>query len=271
MKEILLMDFKNIIKSSKFKFVSIVIFIIPTIGFLMSCKFYYGLPIQFIRSALEENFLNGMVSRSIKLWFLLILPLLSIMVCSDIYSNQYNNAVYKSILTRCKKSTYILSKIIIVFTLTFSVIFISLIINQVLFLITFPIEGIDNARNLPSFDIGYLNYEKERFIDIIRIKNIGLYNLIYMAIYGLIGGLYSLTALSVSFFIKNAKIFIVALFIVYFGVYQIFITLGLEKFHINSYLDGDSVGNIIFIVWIFILLLIPSILSLIKYKSQNEI
>ncbi|MBD7912904.1 hypothetical protein [Clostridium cibarium] len=271
MKKLLHMDFKNIINSMNFRAISIIMISIPIICFLVNCKISYGLPIQFVRSSLEENFLNGTVSRHVKLWFILIFPLLSMMLCSDIYSIQYNNGIYKSIITRCSKKKYILSKIIVVFALTFSVIFISLFINQVLCIITFPLKGLDNAMALPAFDIGYFNYSDSRFLDLLRVQNTCLYNLVYMLIYSLVGALYAIIALSTSFFIKNSKVFIISIFIIYFGVYEFFITQGLEKFHLNSYLDGDSVGNGVFIAWIFVLVVIPFVFTAIKYKSKNEI
>ena len=271
MKEILSIDYKNVINSNKFKLMTLIIFIIPTIAFIMSCKFYYSLPINFVRSSLEENFIGGMVSRHIKMWFILILPILSMMICSDIYINQYNNGVYKSILTRTSKFNYIISKVIVVLTLTFLVIFFSLLFNQILFCIAFPLDGIDNARALPSFDIGYLNYSESRFLDIIRLKNRLLYNIIYFTIFGLVSSLYALVSLGISFFIKNAKISIILTFAVFFGIYIIFMTLGIQDYHINYYLDGDSKGNIFFIIWVGILSLEACILTYIKYKFSDEI
>ncbi|MBQ3422299.1 MAG: ABC transporter permease [Romboutsia sp.] len=271
MKELLLIDFKSVFKNNKFKLITLIIILVPSIAFLMACKFYYGLPPNFIRSATDENFLNGTVSRHIKLWFILILPLLSVMICSDIYSFNYNSGIFKNILTRTSKKNYVFSKIIVVFTVTFFIIFVSLLLNELLSILTFPAKGLDNPRKLPSFDIGYFNYDPKRFLDIIRIKNIYIYDLIYIIIFSFVGSLYALLSITISFFIKNSKIFILGSFIVYFCIYQIFLNFRLEKYHLNAYLDGDSVGNYVFILWI-IALLLPSIaLTIIHLKVNDEI
>lgn len=271
MKQILLLDYKTIINSKKFILISLIIFSIPTIGFLLSCRFYYSLPINFIRSSLEENFIGGMVCRHLKLMFILILPILSMMLCSDLYIQQYKNGTYKYILTKTSKFNYIISKIIVVFTLTFFVIFISLLINQILFCIAFPINGIDNARALPSFDIGYSNYSESSFLDLLRLKNRFIYNITFFAIFGMVAGLYALISLSISFFIKKPKISIILMFILLIGIYIMFMTLGIEEYHINYYLDGESKGNMFFYSWILAFLSIVFILSKFKLKFNDEI
>ena len=271
MKENLMIDYKNVLNSTKFKVISFIIFSIPIIGFLLSCKFYYGLPENFIRSSLEENFLFGMVCRHLKLWFILLLPILSMILCSDIYIEQYKNGVYKYILTKTSKTNYIISKIIVVFTITFSVVFVSLLISQVLFCITFPINGLDNARALPSFDIGYLNYSETNFLDLLRLKNRFLYNIAFYGIFALISALYSIISLSISFFIKKSKISIVFSFIIFLGIYIAFMTLGLQEYHLNYYLDGYNKGNIFFYEWLLFLVSISFILSILKLKFNDEI
>lgn len=271
MKEVLLLDFKSVFRNNKFKLIALIIFSIPVITFLFNCYRSMEIPIELVRSGAEQNFLTGMSSREIKLWFILILPLLSMLLCSDIYSIQYNNGTCDHIITRCGNTKYILSKIIVVFTVTFGVIFISLLTNQILTLIAFPAKALDSARNLPAFDIGYFNYHKSEFLDIIRVKNIYIYNVIYELIYALIGGAYSLSALGLSFFVKKSRIFILALFVVYFGIYQIFSSWGLDKYHINSYLDASGAGNYVFILWIIVLTVIPSLLTIIHLNNKNDI
>lgn len=271
MKEILMIDYKNIINSTKFKLISLIIFSIPAIGFLLTCKFYYGFPENLIRSSLEENFMFGMVCRHLKLWFILLLPMLSMILCSDIYIEQYRNGVYKYILTKTSKRNYIISKIIVVFTLTFGVMFISLIINQILFCVAFPIDALDNARALPSYDIGYYNYSQTGFLDLLRLKNRFLYNLFFIGLFSLVSGLYSLVSLSVSFFVKKSKLSIVLVFMVFLGIYISFMTLNIAQYHLNYYLDAFNKGSLFFYGWLLFLISISFTLTRIKLKFNDEI
>src|SRR3712207_9409367 len=61
-----------------------------------------------------------------------LMPLTCSLIYSDSYYTDIKNGIYKNIVTRTNRFNYVLSKIIITFTVSFLIIFIPLIIDQIL-------------------------------------------------------------------------------------------------------------------------------------------
>lgn len=269
MKNILLFDIKNCFNSKKFKIVSICILLIPIIGFSLNCKFYYGLDGIFIRSVHDQSFLNSLHMLSIKNWYIIIMPLLMLLLCSDMYSNEYNSGVYKNILTKVSRKKYFLSKIIVISLLTFGVVFFSLCFNYFLCYITYPLNSLDTPSALPEFAIKQ-EYRNYALFDMIRLQHKYVYDFIFILVFSIISVFYSLTGFVVSLFIKDPKISIIGTFVAFIVTSQVMSSILGDGYNINYYLQGYSKGIHIFILWIVFFISIIITGTIFKFKIYDE-
>lgn len=269
MKDILLFDLKNCFNNMKFKIVSIIILLIPIIGFILDCRFCYGLNGIFIRSYSDMSFLNSLHMVSIKNWYIIIMPLVMFLLCSDIYSIEYNSGVYKNILTKISRKKYFISKIIIVFSITFVIVLFSLCFNYFLSYITYPSVAFDKPSGLPAFAIDK-EFRSFGLFDMLRIQHRFIYDSIFILIFSLVAGLYSLLGLIVSFFIKDSKKAIIGTFALFTIFNQLILAIVGNGYSINDYLQGFTKGTYIFIIWIIIFIVIITIGALIKIRIHDE-
>lgn len=270
MKELLLFDLKNCFSNTKFKAVSILILLIPIIGFVINCNFYYGLDGMFIRSVHDQSFLNSLHMLSIKNWFIVIMPLLMLLLCSDIYSREYSSGVYKNIITKKSRSKYFFSKIIAISILTFTVVFFSLAFNYLLCYITYPLNAFDSPSALPDFAITE-EYRSYGLFDMLRIQHKYIYDFVFILLFSIISVFYSLIGFVVSLFIKDQKISIIGTFLGFIFTSLLLTSLFGSGYDINYYLQGYSKGTYILIIWILFFLLFIVGGTILKIKIYDEI
>lgn len=270
MKEILLFDLKNCFVNKKFKIVSICILLIPIIAFVLNCNFYYGLDGIFIRGVHDQSFLNSLHMTSIKNWFIIIMPLLMLLLCSDIYSSEYNSGVYKNILTRVSRKRYFLSKVIVISLLTFGVVFFSLCFNYLLCYITYPLNSLDTPSALPEFALKK-EYRSYALFDMLRLQHKYIYDFVFIFMFSIISVFYSLTGFIVSLFIKDSKVTIIGTFIAFIAIYQCMSSILGDGYNINYYLQGYSKGIHILILWIILFLSIIITGTILKIRRYDEI
>lgn len=259
-KNILALEFKNCLRGKRVRFVFCFLLFMITIGFLSTCKHYHGGLLSEIRSAYAIGFQKGRNFGIIKYYIICVLPLIGSIIYSDSFISEYNSGVYKNIITRIDKKKYLISKIIVIFTVVFLTIFIALTISELLCLIAFPKEGIDNNFACPSYDIGYQNYRPQKFLDIVRLQCPYVYNFIFIGIVSLFGGLLSTLSYSISLVVKWKRIFILTFVFIIYNVYNRILPWEIAYFTISELLRGGFRVNFYIFIILILLVLIPQII-----------
>jgi len=271
MKQMIYLEFSNCIKSTKYKITFILLYLISISAFLINCSKSYGCSLSLIRSASDMSINMGTTSGLTRDIIILLLPLLALLLYSDSFLTDLSTGVYKNITTRISKKKYMAAKIIVTFLVTLFTFFIILFMNEVLTAITFPLKGYDNNFAFPAYDIGYYNYNKKLFLDLVRVENPYLYNMIFMVIISLVAALLAVLSLMISFIVKGKKVQI------FFNIFIIYILsdicldqLNLSKFSIKTYLYSLKEGSTsILLSWISILLLV--IIGMFIYEQRQDL
>lgn len=273
MKQLIIIEFKNCIRSKKFQMTFSVMYLLSLISFFINCERYYGYHLSSVRSAHQVDIIRSLASRTIIDLLIIALPLVAFMINSDSFFRDYNTGVYKNIITRVNKKSYLLVKVLVTFILTFLTFFLTLTLNELLTLIAFPLKGYDNNSAYPSYDIGYSNYTSTDFLDLTRLNSPYLYNIAHIVIISLIAALFAVLILSLSFLMK-AKILQIVLGVFSFYTLSdiIFFVLKAEKFSVKNYLYASKTGTPDCLFgWILILTLLPIILYIIAKKDEIDI
>ncbi|AEB76821.1 hypothetical protein [Clostridium botulinum] len=247
------------------------LFIITIISYVMSIHSCYGDSLSNMRSASELGFIQSVESRFLYHLLVMIAPLIACLIYSDTYCEDYKTGVYKSILTKVEKKHYYLSKALVNFLVTFFVFFIPLIINEILCLITFPKKGYFNNFGLPSYDIGYSNFNSDWMLDLLRIKSLFLYSLTYIVIISLFAALFSVLAFSIQLYYKKNRFAVpAAMFIGYMLLSILGNVIGVADISILHCMQSGVQGKFWSIPPLQLLLMVVSLL-LIFNKSRREI
>lgn len=201
-------EFLACFKRKEIHFVMLFLVALSLLSYSMECIAFYGSEMRFIRSSNESTLLLGVYASSVMSMILLMLPLISSLIYSDSLYKDYHNGVTKVILTRVRKSDYILSKAVVVFVSSFVIFFIGLLINLIIVKVTFPTVGFDNIYSLPPYDIGIQNFDGNFFLDFIRVQSPFVFNIIILLILSFFSGLISLFTYGVYFlFLDRNRIF----------------------------------------------------------------
>lgn len=196
---------------------------------------------------------------------------MAMMIYSDSYYTECKMGVYKSIVTRVDKKKYIIAKGVAIFTATFVVFFIPLIVNQLLCFIAFPIEGFDNNQSLPPYDIGFQNFHMENRFDFLRVQAPLLYNLLHMVIISLFASLFALLGYALYFIYKKGRLSVMAgIFIVYLVLEVALSFTGGGKNSIIRLLIAGGTGSVAMLILWIVSLLILSIAVIIHKSFADE-
>ncbi|SFD02887.1 hypothetical protein [Clostridium uliginosum] len=270
MKKYILIEYVNCLKSRKFKIIFFFLMILVISPFVYSCYKFYGNNLSSIRAASDMSIIQGIASSFARSTLVLLLPLLSAVIYSDSYSVEYNNGVFKNIITKIPKKQYLISKVLVNISVVFVTFFIVLSINELLTLLAFPLEGYDNNFSLPSYIV---MIRENWFLDNIRSYNPYLYDWIIIFNISLSAALISTITLIICFLNKYKWLinsFIV--FISYISWMIITEILKIKNFSITSYLDFPAIGNIYSLAFlIFILIALIITIFLYSIKNKNDI
>ncbi|MGH2330585.1 hypothetical protein [Thermoanaerobacter mathranii] len=207
------------------------------------------------------------------IYYLFFLTLPASIVFADTYLEDKKGNVLNFIITRCDKSLYVLSKGIVVFFSGFIIIFLPLLLDQLLYMIAFPLYAISevNAGN-PVYDKYYLtqNYFKN-----LHTLNPYLHNLLYIFLDGFFGGTIAVLSYAVSFFKKvNRYIVVVLPTILFLTQNFIFALLGKTNYCLSYYLNvSPSIGGLDYKVFGYSILgvLIASLFMIVLNARGEEI
>ena len=201
-------EFLACFKRKEIHFVMLFLVALSLLSYSMECIAFYGSEMRFIRSSNESTILLGVYASSVMSTILMMLPLISSLIYSDSLYKDYHSGVIKVILTRVRKSDYILSKAVVVFVSSFMTFFIALFINLIIVKVTFPTVGFDNNYSLPPYDIGVQNFDGNFFLDLIRVQSPFVFNIMILFILSFFSGLLSLFTYGVYFlFLDRNRIF----------------------------------------------------------------
>lgn len=277
MKKSLLLELKNCVNRNEFKFIFSIMIILNLGGFIIACYEFYGSQATFMRSAYEMSIIQDIYSGSILQFIMILFPIFATIIYSDSFYTERQDGIYKFILTRKKLSTYVISKAMAVFLITFLVFLVPLLINQGLSLVTFPLEGLDNNYSLPPYDIGIQNYnlDSEYVFDFTRIQSPLLFNIFKMAVISMFAACFSLLSYGIYFTkysLKRGRFFTaISMFIVFILQELTLNSLGLERYSISTYLKTNGVGSpLILIVWILLILFI-AFWTIYKYGIKKNL
>ncbi|MGE6631658.1 ABC transporter permease [Bacillus sp. NPDC077027] len=268
-------EFENCLKRSEIHFTFNFLVILSLLGFCMECFAIYGGKMSSVRSSAESSMIQGTYSISILMMILILFPIISGVVFSDSLYTEYNSGVYKNILTKIHKKTYVLSKAVVVFFTTFLVVLIPLVLNQLLCFMFFPSEGFDNKYSLPPFDIGVQNFHKEYLFDFIRIQSPQLYIFVQIFVISLFASAISILTFSVYFFFldKNRIVGVIVVFGLYVSSIIVFNVVGLTGYSLYDQLSPEHIGSFtVMIIWFLFILILSLILTIISgIKKEWEI
>lgn len=271
MKRLFRLELKNCLHRKEFKMIFLIMMLISMGSFLFSC-FYkwggnqYGGSLLQVRSAYEVSIIQGGGGLIIStLCFLL--PLFAVIIYSDTYYSDSQSGVYKSILTRTSPTVFLWAKSLVIAMVTFLTFFIPLLINQLLCLIAFPVNGFDNNQGLPPYDIGIQNYSVEWMFDLIRLQSPFLYNLIYITLISLTATFFALFAYAAYFVIQKGKFAVISGVFLLYVISQIVVSTISHSLALVNLLIPNPGSFYVLILWMA-LLFIPSMV-IISIKSRH--
>ncbi|MFD2368750.1 hypothetical protein ACFSO0_01860 [Brevibacillus sp. GCM10020057] len=166
---------------------------------------------------------------------------------------------------------YICVKAVCTFGLTFFAFLIPLMLNLLLNLIAFPVEGYDNNYSLPPYVLDY--YEQNMF-ELLRLESPYLYVCLFAAILSMFAGLLSLLAFSIYLYVSKGKFFVHSgVFIGYILLHLFSSKIGMEKISILTYVRTESEGDpVVMMGWMIGLFIVSFLMIAYKlYRFDAEI
>lgn len=263
MGRLFLLEMRNCINRKEFQVSFGILFFLSIGSFLVTCYRFFGHSLHQVRSASESSMLLGVYSTSFVIILTVLLPLLSTLIYSDSFYSDVKSGVYKSIITRTSFTKYVSVKTICIFVITFLTFFTPIMLNQLLSLIAFPIEGYDNNFSLPPYVI---DFTEENMFELLKLESPYLYNCLYAAIISISAGLISVLAFAIYFYTVRGKFYVNSgIFLGYILSHLFFSGINLKEYSLLSYFRTDHPGSpSILLGWMFLLL--ASSLLMIMYR-----
>lgn len=269
-------EISKCVKRTEFKIAVIAIFSAIFLDYIILCKGYYGSTLSKVMSASDGTILTNLVKTPLSPIIGILLPLTASIVYSDSYLEERKWGLSNFINTRVDKKKYILTKAITIAIVSFLIIFIPLVLNEILAIIAFPIQG-HNTFGLPD-------YKKLSYIDSgIVLSRFQVYYpytniLIFIIIRSLFAASFALISFGVSFFNKVNK-YLVILSSMIINILFMTVTDILSRIIPNEVISRAIGTNILWtngygsFIWLLFILCAYFVLSflLIKKGMKNEI
>lgn len=209
----------------------------------------FGKSYQFIRSANENFILQATEAAFIPYILLIFFPIISTTVWSLSMRREMQNSNALLLIQRVGIGKYMKSKALAVIIVTFGVNVIPLLVNLLFCHLTYPIKGFDSAWAEPDYLIGIFSYNKESFLDMVRLQHPTLYNISYIFNYGIFSAGLALLGLGIGFLTNMEHYFYVKIPVTIFLIYTmqniIFSFIGLPCFTLQAYLSAGQTGNLL--------------------------
>ncbi|SFP80702.1 hypothetical protein [Caldicoprobacter faecalis] len=268
-------EFAKLLKRREFNIVLTIEVVLISILFILTSITYYKGYTSELPSAYQMwiGYRNGNFSFVGDIYYLFFLTLPASIAFADTYLGDKKERVLNFIVSRCNKSSYILSKGIVTFFSGFIVIFLPLLLNQLLCMVAFPLYTVSevNGGN-PAYDRYYLT---RLYFQGLHTISPYLHNLWFMFLDGVFGGVVAIFSYAISFFRKVNRYTVVVLpTVLYFTQNFVFALLGNANYCLTYYLyPTTGVKGLDYMVFMCIMavLLMTSIFVIILNARREEI
>ena len=231
----------SLLKRREFLIVMTINLVWMIVPFLMDCMKYYQTEITYIPPANElwVGFHNHMGEA----YYLFLLPLLPALVYADTHYLNLKTGMYKNIYSRCRKSTYILAKGVVILVSGFIIVFLPLLLNQ---LLCFLIAPLHSTRNSLGGWPAYTSYPTYTLLfESLFLRKPYLYNFLYMAMASVLGSMSALLSYAVSFLNGQSRLIVVATPMIIYVVWNFTAAFLLgEEYSLYAYLFGGGVADL---------------------------
>lgn len=216
MLKLLRLELKLCLDRMECQAIFVFLFLLSIGAFFIDCYRNYGEDITRIRSAFEMIMIQSTSTNLLWSMETMILPLLASIIYADSIYVDRKSGVYTSIVTRVRCRTYIWTKAMVIGLVTFFVVFLPLLLNQLLCLLTFPPFGYDNNFAFPPYDIGVQQYDPQAPFDLLRLQHPLLYNVMFMFLMGIMAAAFALLTYGLFLLFHNKSRFtlLIAVFLI---------------------------------------------------------
>lgn len=227
MKKNVSMQIKLMLSQKSLHYTLIVLSLFSCVAFLVNCISNFGRPITDVPNA-YFFFIGSSLSEGFYYIFSIILPIICVIPFADSYFRDRNKNTLPIIILRSSPVKYYFSKGIAIFISGFIIVFISLALNFLLNFIAFPVSKGCDFTMFPTYYSDF--YIKGYWSDNILLKNLFvgypyLYNLLFLFIISIVGGVYSIIVYNLSYFTKKQHIMMLASMFVLSNVFAIISTV----------------------------------------------
>lgn len=271
MKRLFYNEWKRCIGRVEYQVISIVVFLLCISAFIVDAVYYYGAQLTRVRSAADMAILQSVNSSFLLFVLIFTIPLFAGFIYSDVLLRDTRSRILPFVITRISFWKVVVIQQLTIFSVVFCVYFTSILFNQLLTIIAFPIVGVDNNFNLPAYDIGVQNYNPLFAFDAIRIQSPYVYNILHAAFISLFASLLAVLSYSILFVVRKYK------FTLMLGVLLMFMTLDtiLTMFSYGQYSlytilqPGAIYPEIMIVVWAIVLKIIILVCNVIGLKKEK--
>ena len=259
----------KIVNRKQFLVIFLILFGAAILDFLVTCKSYFGCDLSFVRSAYRCYILNNEIGLFTKQFYSTLFPIMICTGVSDVFFMENKLGITNFIYTRTAAKNNLLSKMIAVLVVSFFLTWIPLMVNYLLVLSVFPLQGYycSNASflTLTVPEKGRMLGEYEMFYPYWNC-------MIYILIRCFIGSAIALFAFSLSLLQRFNKYIILLSGMILYIIYDSVIKLppfentavNTDIFAINGYGNGWMI-----VVFIAVTTIIS--LGMVAYGTKKEI
>lgn len=262
---------KRCLNRTKTIVVFMFMFFVSIFAFYIQALFNFGHSIISLRTAYENTLFIALDVRFIMLIIAIVGPLIISFAFGDIYIDDLECNCVSLILTRANKKKYHRNNLLAVFTISFLIMLIPLLINFALCLFTYPLESLDNSTLTPAFVI---NLPRGNYIECLRVLNPVAYNMFYILTPSITFALFACITYCLSMIIKiNRYLCCLLSYGLYIGSSIVLDKLHLEEYKFLSYINrlSSNAGIGGFIRITIILLIIIFLMYLIGVNKELEV
>lgn len=219
MKNSLKFQIKSFLSSRNFNVILIISIIFALMPTVIYGIYFHRADINEVPAAYSFFIGSRYVELFNKIYYILMPLIVSIPFADSYFSDREKNTIY-AVLSKCSSKYYYFSKLIIVFLSGFIIILIPLLINFILNLFVFPVDStVEFLNGFGQIQNQLYTLYPDEYLPIffyhLFCTNQYLYELTYLLIASLFGGLMSVIVFQISFFYKGNRILLNCLLFIF--------------------------------------------------------
>ncbi|WP_156900553.1 hypothetical protein [Anaerovorax odorimutans] len=216
-------EIKKITRRKQFFIMTIVLFGAVFLDFYATCGHYYGNQLSLVPSAYQSIIIYNYFPTPISIVFEgFIFPLAVSIIASDIYYDEKVLGINNLVVTRISRKTYVYYKIWSIIIVVFIVTTLPLLINILLSLIAFPVQGYYTCFTTP-FKL-LMRPDKTKVLASLDAWYPYLHVFVFLCIRGVFAVSSAIFAFSISFAQKANKYFILLSAMIFYIIYELLIS-----------------------------------------------